>query len=360
MDTDPASDHEPAHRRGRKMLAIGVSMLVLAGAGFAVWRAFAPLRPAPLRSGATDDGYYLRFTDAISATSDPNGGADLVLDTNLPDGTIVLQQDAETGVPGGRGMGLGSAVQGGHLPITVGDQSCYATQGAPRSTGFTVTITVRPVFDNVAFDSFPLPNGSPRPPPGQPPEVLGILGDRFQNLTGDQVTTDGDVRQMVVTLDHQWPDDVCAGYLASNVPTNCGPNGEAVSGDHSADDVAASVIGVLEQTRMCELWGATTPDFQAANPWSTVRDAWLTWVQGLGSLAGPPGHEQDTPLSFRIVSMSQETFAAPTSGTVLPESLVADYSLNDALIAEAEFVHTGPTNDGAVPQFRIARFNVQP
>jgi hypothetical protein len=358
MNIDPASRGQPVQRRGRRSLAAGVSLVVLAGAGFAVWRAFRPLHPVAMASGSIDDGYYLRFTDAISATSDPNGGVDLVLDTNLPDGTIVLQQDAETGMQGAHSMGLGSAVQGGHLAITVSDQSCYATQGAPRSTGFTVTITVRPVFDTVTFEGPPGPNGSPRPPPGQPAEVLAILGDRFQNLTGDQVTTDGDVREIVVTYAHDWPDDVCAGYLASNVPADCGPNGEAVSEDHSADAVAASVIGILEQMRLCELWGATTPEFQAANPWPSVRDAWLTWVQGLGSLAGPPGHEQDTPLSFEVVSTSHETFVAPTSGLALPESLVADYALDGTVVAEAEFVHTGPTGDGAVPQFRISRFDL--
>jgi hypothetical protein len=360
MHTDPAAGLGSVDRPGRRALAAGVPVLVLAAAAFAVWRAFEPARPAPVASRSAEEGYYLRFTDDISATSDPNGGADLVLDTNLPDGTIVLQQDAETGIQGGSGMGLGSAVRAGHLSITVSDQSCYASQGVPRSTGFTVTITVRPVFDTVQIEGPAAPNGSPRPLPGQPPQVLSILGDHFQNLTGDQVTTDGDVRQIIVTLAHSWPDHVCAGYLASNVPADCGPNGEAVSEDASADAVAASVIGILEQTRLCELWGATTPEFQAANPWPGLRDAWLTWVEGLGSLAGSPGHEQDTPLSFQIVSTSHETFTAPSDGTVLPDSFVVDYMLSGSPIAEAEFVHTGPTADGVVPQFRISRFDIQP
>lgn len=308
----------------------------------------------------TPDGYYLLFPEAIEATTDSNGGANVTLTTNLPEATLALNTYQDVGGSAG-GLGLGDSVHDGKLTVTVFNQSCYDPPGAQGSSGFELTVTIRPVFDNVPLEGPPpAPGQSPRGPPSQPDSVLAILGQRFENLNGDQVTKDGEVNQIVVTRSYDWPPDSCAANRQAGAPDECKAEyGEAISEDQSAEAVAGQVLGPILQSQLCELWGAATAEFQAAHPWLEFRDTWRAWIDGLGSLAGPPGNTFDGPLHVEIVGESSETFEAPTGGhNVLPERFVADYFYDNRKVAEVEFVHTGPNAPTAVPQFRFDRFDL--
>ena len=292
------------------MTALVVSIIVLGTSGFFLWRAFEP-RGRGGKARETPAGYYLLLPDSVDAAlEDANGGATALLTSNLPEGTMALVTYTETG-RGGGGMSCCPAVHGGQLSITVDNGGCQLPPGAQGSTGFELTVSVRPAFDNVTFERPAAPPGqSPASPPSQPVSVLAVLGDRFEDLTGDQVSRDGNVDQIVVTQTYDWPADSCAGNRAFMIPETCdeqhsqGP----ISEDHSAQFVAGSVVGMLLQSRLCELWGAATPEFQADHPWSEFRVRWDQWLQDLGPLTGPSG--SDSKITAEVVHESEETFDA--------------------------------------------------
>jgi hypothetical protein len=358
-EEQPLETAEPSGRS--KALVISVSLALVA---LAIWGAWAAISPGPQRHAADEStGYYVRFPDQVAVpTDDPNGGATFAADTNLPAGTMALIQYSE--LPGDHGGGSSCCpeISSGHLDVTVFNNTCYLPPGATGSTGFTVTITVRPVFDNVAFEGpvrMASPGQSPKGPPSQPDSVLSVLGAHFENLTGDQVAVDGDVNQLVATRAYDWPVGTCAPEKAAMVPATCPTKGELISEDGSADAVAKQVIGALQQVRLCELWGEASLDFQAAHPWSEFASTWQHWLDGLGSLAGPSGDPfEGGPLRSEVVQVSKETFEAPSNGTVLPERIVADYFYNDRKIGEVEFVHGGPSDPGVVPQYSFDRFDL--
>ncbi len=240
------------------MTALVVSIIVLGTSGFFLWRAFEP-RGRGGKARETPAGYYLLLPDSVDAAlEDANGGATALLTSNLPEGTMALVTYTETG-RGGGGMSCCPAVHGGQLSITVDNGGCQLPPGAQGSTGFELTVSVRPAFDNVTYD---------------------------------------------------WPADSCAGNRAFMIPETCdeqhsqGP----ISEDHSAQFVAGSVVGMLLQSRLCELWGAATPEFQADHPWSEFRVRWDQWLQDLGPLTGPSG--SDSKITAEVVHESEETFDA--------------------------------------------------
>jgi hypothetical protein len=344
---------EAGPRIARGVVLSVALILVLSAVGYLTWTAFRPSSsPGPVtHRTSTPAGYYIAFPQSITAlTNDPNGGAAVVLSTNLPDGTKVMVHDTETG-DGGAGFGCCDEVQGGQLRVKVNDTSCYNPLGQDRSAGFVLTLTVTPSIDSGRFGDCP---GGCKPVP-QPQPVLDVLGAHFENLTGDQVTTVDGQRALVATAHYDWPEGVCDANVAAEQPDVCpAANGEPIS-EVSPPEAAADLVGVFLQARLCELWGAATPEFQQANPWSSFRDRVNGWLQGLGPLVSPDG--QQTFLVREIVGQSPETFTG-YHGMTLPVSFTARYLYKGTPVGEAEFVNVEPRASHIVTQWRVSRVDL--
>lgn len=192
-----------------------VSVAVLAAAGVGAWRAFGPSSESPpTREPTTPSGSFLTLPK--SATAALGGGTShitvtVTAQTNLPDGTIVLAK-WETGPHGGGGpqgkgvtiLSVNTVVHDGELQARTDEPFCNYL-----GSGFDLTIEVRPFYEDWVVPG-PMGSGSPSPwPPTQPESVLQVLGDHFQDLTGNEVTsTDssrGPINQIVVTGSYDWP-----------------------------------------------------------------------------------------------------------------------------------------------------------
>jgi hypothetical protein len=307
----PTPDPPPSHRSAA--VAVIVAFALVAAGTFGVWKAFAPGSPRSSRRvtpADTGDGYYIRFPETVPPAADPNGGAVVSVDTNLPERTLISIAYKEVG-PGGGGGGFGccSAVKDGQVTENADDQGCYSPPGAVVSSGFTVTFTASPVFPQREGPARP-PGISPSPDLAQPASVLEVLGSDFANLTGDQVQTVGDHKELVATQTFDWPEGVCQGTRDSMVPVTCSSSG-ATDGNLQFDTVreaAENITSVFAQVRLCELYDDMSHDWQNAHPWSTTRDDWLHWVDGLGSLAGSNG--KFTDLTVEVVDQSADGMQA--------------------------------------------------
>jgi hypothetical protein len=179
-----------------------VAIVVVAAAGFGAWRAFGPRRTPlpPAGPAGTPNGYFLSDPDITSRYGDVGVHVTMFADTNLPDGTMVLWK-WELRPNGGGGGGVNAVVQDGAVRETFDESLCN-----DLGSGFELTLEVRPFYEDWIVPGYP--QGSPWPPT-QPDSVLQALGDRFQDLTGDQVTTaessQGPINQIVVTATYDWP-----------------------------------------------------------------------------------------------------------------------------------------------------------
>ncbi len=206
-------------RRGRTMAAL-VSVIVVLAAGFGLWRAFgvtgAPttaepgpsptVSPSGSMSGGGPLDAFVTLPDELSARLNGANGSQLiatvVVTTNLPDGTVAFVDSTYVGgTESGAGeLSVSNAVHDGQLRIDVAWAVCDFGQG------ISLTVEFRPFYEDYTV---PGPQGSPWPPT-QPDEILQALGEHFQDITGDQVTTvdssQGPINQIHLERDYPWPD----------------------------------------------------------------------------------------------------------------------------------------------------------
>ena len=98
-----------------------------------------------------------------------------------------------------------------------------------------------------------MPMGSEPFDSSQPPEVRRILGEDFENLTGEQVQTVDGVQQLVATKTYGWPADSCGGTREEFVPQVCPPAQGQLQGDN-LKEAMGELMGAIGQGRLCELW----------------------------------------------------------------------------------------------------------
>ena len=331
----PAVHCLSAERRAR-WPALFLSALVLVACG---------------RQPATDEeeGYYLRFPDSVTATAEVNGGADIAIGTNLPEGTYATVAYGETETQSS-GYTCCPKVKDGILQITVNDQSCYFPFGSSPSSGFRVTVTVVPDAAPLQFECLN-PDGCSHP---QNPSVQEILGPKFEHLTGDQVTNVRGMRALVGDASYDWPPGACDAHYASGgfLPKVC-KTGYGDISEESVGGAAATLVGIFQQLRLCELYDDGTDGFRSAHPWPEFLGRTRGWIEGLGPLVAPDG---SSVLRAEVIRESTETFEA--LGKKLPVSFVAAYTYEGRKVAEAEFVETGPRAPNIVPKWQFTRLDL--
>ena len=287
---------------GHRLAVVGLALAVAAAGAYLGWRSFSP-DVTPVPGSTPKDGYFLDFPDTIMATDDVNGGADIEMRTNLPDGTCAA---LDYGIDGGDGSGYSSCfkVSDGVLPVTVNDHSCYNLVGhVGDSFGFSATITVAPTLEEgrIRGGFGPQPGPGYTPPPYQPASVRAELGEHFERLNGPQVTERGDERVIVISRDYEWPPGRCDATLRSFMPEECPATSQQLQADR-VGGAAGEVIGQLSQARLCEMWDLSlTPEAEERHPYPQFRDEVYAWLQNLGDLGGGP---DDFALTWREVAAS--------------------------------------------------------
>jgi len=202
---DEPSSAEPSDLPsiGRRLGAIVLAFAVFALAGAFVWNAF---RSGPTSQDSTPSngypsppasGYWILFPDAPEPVGDgPDGAVRVVALTNLPDGTLFLTNTDRGGM-------CCSAVTGGQMIVQASSSACDKVSGV-HSPGTTITITADA---DIGQHVLGVPVGGQ--PPRQPDSVLAILGDGFENLTGDQVVEVGGNKGLVASASYAWPEPLC-------------------------------------------------------------------------------------------------------------------------------------------------------
>jgi hypothetical protein len=356
-DTPPIDEPPLGTARSRLTAGVVVLLILLSTVG-GLWWAFG--RGERRATGETQDGYFVAFPeDAGPPAPNGDGGATLTVATNLPAETMVMAS-YDAGSSGS--IGCCRAVSDGLLVVEIDNQHCLDAF-APQSDGFSVSVVVVPVFGSSTYGA--IGRGSPDCPGGcaeqpQPSSVLAVLGERFENLTGDQVTTleDG-TAALVATSEHfDWPEDTCRPARAAQLTETCTYQEPLlVSLDRRIESVAGAFIQAINESNPCLLYGDSSPEYQDANPWLEFRDAFFAWIDGLGPLdrteQAPGG-----PLSFEIVSRSEESFV--TDGIELPEEMTVDYFAGEARVARVEFLHAFGEGDGAAPQYHVIGLELFP
>jgi hypothetical protein len=272
VDTSPPESPPERASPGRGIVAV-VAFLFLLGGAVTAWRAFGPGSNAPATGGASasasQGGYYVSFPPDADR-GEGAFSAQVTAATNLPNGTLVSISTTDEGT-------CCPAVKDGTIAVTTSDGSCYALVGAAgSSSGFTVTITAKPDF-------LPWVVIGPGPgntnPPQQPASVLAILGQHFENLSGDQVVTQPDgSKWLVATADFTWPSPRCGGDpLPLFGGVDCQPQQEQLQGDDLAGAMT-DIMGTITQARMCEFWGIELPpSVEAQHPWPAFAKQWRDW-----------------------------------------------------------------------------------
>lgn len=319
----PRASHPPPSR-GPRLTAAVVALLVLSLTGVGLWSAFRPGRQEPTRPGAR--GYFVSFPKKAGPSGDnPNGGASLVMTTNLPNGTLVWLIAEGVGGPGGNSTCC-PPTENGRITFQVNNGSCYLAAGAVRSTGFTMMVKVLPEY------RFRGGLGNPSRQ-SQPPSVQAILGPRFEHLTGPQVRMEKGGKELIATAGFDWPPDNCEAGLRSNdtfLPDECpttDTQGHPLAMIQAADpgSLMDQLMPAIAQIRLCEIWRSwMVPAYRPANPWPAFRERTRAWIEMLGDLSsGDP--EQFTVLTWRFV----------VDG---PDRYVADVMLRGRRVAQMDFV----------------------
>jgi hypothetical protein len=158
------------------------------------------------------------------------------------------------------------------------DSACYGFVGQhAEGTTFDVTITARPSFEPWIVPGLPDPKA-----PQQPDSVIQLLGQDFDNLSGDQVQEQKDGSKWLVAKGTvPWPQPRCGGDL---IPMFGGQSCDPTQFEQQlhGDDLAAAmeeVTGTISQGRMCEFWSVMLPpDVEAQHPWPEFAREWRTWL----------------------------------------------------------------------------------
>lgn len=251
----------------RRIVVILVAFAVFAAPAIVVWglgRSDDHIAQAP------DDGYAITFPDEARAID--NADAEIVAQTNLPEGTLVWITTTSGG-------SCCPAVEHGAIVYTTQNSTCFGLVGdTADSEGFDLTITVQREFD-IQFPGPMLAGEGESGPQVQPDSVLAVLGEDFEHLTGDQVVEHPDgSRALVATARFGWPEPQCGG---DQLPLFGGPDCEAQEGQlqgGSLDEAMGEVMGALAQARMCEFWGLMLPaEVEAEHPWPEFAAEWREW-----------------------------------------------------------------------------------
>ena len=204
MSSEPGTPNGPEdvpHSRGRAFAALMVALVIAAGSIglYVASRGGSSSRPPSA---------YRVTLPAKPGGLDSRGLAVLDAKTNLPDGTLVglyvRSVDAE-------GPST-SAVMDGRIQIRLANDYCHEVDGQLEGSKWTLRLTIAPELPNYSTGGgSPLPGDDRGPPPSvysQPADILAILGQHFENLTGDQVEQRGD-HYIEVSADYQLPADTC-------------------------------------------------------------------------------------------------------------------------------------------------------
>jgi len=352
VDERPGAPVGP--RASTRAIAVVVALALTAGGGFTLWRAFSR-GPEPVPRDLPS-GYYLLPPDEITVAEDnPNGGVKLVVETNLPEGTLVAREDVVFGLdPSGanssEGYGCCQPVRDGRVVVGVDNSSCYNLVGAVGdSAGFRVTLVVAPESPDYAVGPAPAPlDGEPAEydPHNQPPEIYELLGEHFENLTGEQVTEEGKDNVLRVTREYVWPPNSCAGTQKSFVPEECPPSDVQIQGD-DLDEGMGEVMGAIGQSRLCELWqDALLPEAEAAHPWPAFRDEWLDWYQEKGGIV-EEGTSHESALSWQVAERDGDRYAV-------------DLWLRDERVGrlDVRFLPDWPASPHAIPFWGVAGYEL--
>jgi hypothetical protein len=267
------------------------------------------------------DGYYIAMPEKASTPSDDgNGGADVLMTTNLPEGTRVSAEFELTDPKTMGGSGFGSVVSQGRIRLAVSGDCLMAPER--QSHGFKIKILV-----------------SPGPSGGsgyQPENVYAELGRNFERLEGAQVTTYQGSRTLIADADYTWPPDKCQIVLEKSlIPAQCGPSGISPNDDQGGEHmeaVARSVVVTLNQLRICELYSYATKAFKAANPWPIFRDRTKAWVDGHRPLER---ENFNYYLTATITRMSDKRIGGTFDS---PAWIDVDYFLRGRKVGHARFV----------------------
>ena len=198
----PAPNWKTIRRKGRRRLIATVTLsaissgLIVLGLGIGI--GFLSKTPTsssgvPPGSSATSEGHYLALASR-SGSDAADQEARLYATTNLPDGTKVLIE--AVGVEGETPVCCPEVHNGRVLLL---NRDCRSSEGSLPGEQLRVTVTVRPTFDPSLIIGLAEPKETESEGLAQPPRVLDLLGPHFERLEGEQVTTDGGDRQIVVS-----------------------------------------------------------------------------------------------------------------------------------------------------------------
>lgn len=274
-------------------------------------------------------GHYIVMPEKASSPSDDgNGGADVFMTTNLPEGTRVGIEYGFTDPVTGGGGGSGSEVSHGRIHFAVSGDCLQPPER--QSRGFTIKVVVRP---GVRTGRLTVGTGTGT---GHPQNVVDELGPNLERLKGAQVTTHEGMRALVATAEYEFPADKCQTVMDRYLlPAACGPSGTSPNDDEGGQNmqvVAGSVVVTLNQLRLCELYSYTTSRFKATNPWRTFRDRTKAWVDAHRPLERENFRYHMTPT---ITRMSEERIGGEFNS---PAWIDVDYFLRGEKVGHARFV----------------------
>lgn len=337
---DPATfDRRAARRRrGRRSLVAVVAAVIALGIAIPL----SSLSSLGNSKPAADSGYWIRFPEELTVSTDGFNGT-LELQTNLPDGTRYQSQ-------GGEGSCC-PVVKDGTIEIQTQNGSCYGLVGdTGNAEPFTETITVAPEYQ-YAFIGIATGNNDPGHVV-QPSSVTDVLGERFENLTGDgvQPIPRGQIAQppgneLVASYTYSWPTPQCGGepFPLFGGP-NCQPNQQQLQGDN-LDQAMTEVMGAISQARMCEFWQTDlTKQAAAAHPWPAFSNEWRDWYLNPPKNFNPNGKNAaswtETQLDWKLVRREGNAY-------------IVDVTFDGKPIVEVTLVplpdHCPNCNPGVVP-----------
>jgi hypothetical protein len=291
-----------------------------------------------VRGRTTLTGHFIRMPEkAGSPGQDVNGGAVIVMTTNLPDGTLVYITSEFPGSAGWSNPLCCPAVRRGSL--TFRQQGfCIGFPKPDMAAGFDISAIVVPDLSLVfrgpgqGCDSSVVCGAGPR----QPLSVQRLLGPNLEKIKGGQVTTIVGTRALVASAHFAWPSDVCRvpRDIVSGVPRICRPTLESIDdgeGGANLRAVVGSVISTLSQPRLCTLYDFMTREYRTSHPWVEFRERTKAWIEAHRPLMGL-GYKNF--LSGRIVAQGPGTVGIGHS----PQWLKAEYFLRGRKVGHARFV----------------------